>query len=206
MTALYECGMLAKKEEEWLACSPNGVALINLEDFGLKSGSSEDSGTLASVEIKTNVAESSLDRLMQNATVDVLSCKVREGLFLELIPREHAGQLLHQMVVMAVKYVVYVAASESGILFTAGVYCRQSNLNFCYEALSNVAGPLVAWAYGPDPRPPEFADDCTAEMLKLRLPFWTLVNSYVKENDAFPPEAFQAQFEVQLCTTTPGGR
>ena len=81
---------------------------------------------------------------------------------------------------------VYVAASESGILFTAVFYCRQSILNFCHEALSNVAGPLVAWAYGPEPRPSEFADDCTAEVLKPRLPFWTLVDNYVKENDAFP--------------------
>ena len=94
--------MLVKKGEEWLACSPDAVALINLEELGLQSGSSENSGTLASVEIKTNAAESDLERLMQNATFDVLSCKVGKGLFLELIPREHARQLLHQIVVMSV--------------------------------------------------------------------------------------------------------
>ena len=64
-----------------------------------------------------------------------------------------------------------VANLEPGIQFNAVVYCRQSILNSCYEALSSVAGPLVAWVYVPDPHPQVFVDNSIAEMLQLRLPF-----------------------------------
>ena len=38
---LYECGMLSRKGEDWLACSPDGVALIDLHSLGMQADVSE---------------------------------------------------------------------------------------------------------------------------------------------------------------------
>lgn len=206
VTALFGCSMLSKKGEEWLACSPDELALILLEAIGFKRETNDaESSTLASVEIKTNIAESSLDRNMQNATVDVMKCKVGEPSFLSLILKEHAAQLLHQMVVLSVNYVVYVAATESGVLFTAVVYCPQDILDTCHQALAGVAGTPVAWAHLPDPHPPEFADSATRNTLRLGLPFWHLVNAYVQERDPFPPVILFKHCSQSLYSKTKGG-
>ena len=38
VVAVYECGMLAKTGADWLACSPDGVALIDTRELGFEDG------------------------------------------------------------------------------------------------------------------------------------------------------------------------
>lgn len=125
--------------------SPLSRNLLRLICTGLHSGSPEDCTTLASVEINTNVTKSSLDRLMPNDTVDVLICNALDASFTELMPKEHARQLIYQVVVRALNDVVYVAFLESGVLFTAIVYCRQRILNVCQGDLFNVVSLARSW-------------------------------------------------------------
>ena len=119
--ALYKCGMLAKKEVDWLACSPDGVALIDVSslNFGTDSGEIEhhtEALSVSSVEIKTSISRTSLDRALQCATMEIICCNVGDNTFRKYIPAEHMGQVLHQMIVLSVNYVIYVSASEAGIM------------------------------------------------------------------------------------------
>lgn len=73
INALYECGMLARRDEDWLACSPDGVAQIDIRELGFDVGDTQPNGDaavyrLASVEIKTIIAQSSLDRALGRAS------------------------------------------------------------------------------------------------------------------------------------------
>lgn len=72
------------------------------------------------------------------------------------------------------------------------VYCNCLLSPEDFECLSGrpfqcgQSGPLVAVMCAPDPFPPRFVEDRTAEMLEIRLPFSILANIYLQENDAFP--------------------
>lgn len=56
---LYECGMLGMKENDWIACSLEALEWINTAFLNLPY---DGNPQLSSVEIKTSVASSSVDR------------------------------------------------------------------------------------------------------------------------------------------------
>ncbi|PXF43106.1 hypothetical protein BWQ96_07140 [Gracilariopsis chorda] len=205
--AFYSCGMLSMKAKPWLACSPDGIAIIELLDLGLCSEESETESTqLCSVEIKTNVAQSSLDRALGLATADLVTCEVGDQSFRRYIPAEHIGQILHQMLVLAVNYVIYVSCSESGIMYTVLVHCNNSVLDTCLSALNAIALPVVSWAHQPGPlQIPSFSDTETTKVLQSRFQFWSLVNNYVTQNDAFPPLKLFKHASQSLYSRTKGG-
>ena len=208
--AIYECGMLGQKFDSWLACSPDGVALldVSLLSFDLDSSGDEphpNTLSLASIEIKTSVSRSSLDRALQRATMDIICCTLGDAVSLEHVPEEHVGQVLHQMVVMSVNYVVYVSAAESSIMYIAVVYAPQEMLTACEIALRAKASAAVSWAYEEHLIPPSFVDSATKKLLKDRLVFWKLVNDYVKEKGAFPPLKLFKHGAQSLYSKTKGG-
>jgi hypothetical protein len=123
MAGLFEAGMIAKKGKEWLACSPDGIAILNLDhctmaynpflapsasnvppwrSTGLGEARLATAGrfVLSSVEIKTSVSTSSLQRSTAAASRDVTLCTVGDQTFKELVPEQHVGQVLHQMIVL----------------------------------------------------------------------------------------------------------
>lgn len=54
---VFQCGMLARKEMDWVACSPDGVALIQKNKLSFSSSNAASDGlVIASVGIKTSVA------------------------------------------------------------------------------------------------------------------------------------------------------
>ncbi|CDF37457.1 unnamed protein product [Chondrus crispus] len=78
--AVYECGMLSRADADWMACSPDGIALIDTGQLGISEDVAAHSWMdLASVEIKTNVGVSSLDRAIGMETVDVKTCRVGDA-------------------------------------------------------------------------------------------------------------------------------
>lgn len=97
--AVFEYGMLYRNDYPWIACSPDGVAWIDLTALCVESGCTH---TAASVEIKTSIAASSLDPAMHNASIDVVSCVVRDDNFKKLIPQQHCGQILQHALLLAV--------------------------------------------------------------------------------------------------------
>lgn len=198
--------MLSKKNETWLACSPDCVALIDLSVLGMARDDVQGGQlAIASVEIKTSITQSSLDRALSHATAEVVRCSVGDATFRQYVPIEHMGQALHQMVVLSVNYLIYVSASEAGVMYTVVVYCSSSIINQCCNALKSVAPPTVSWAFEETPKPPAFTESSTARILKSRLPFWMMVNNYVKDNDAFPPLKNFKHASQSLYSKTKGG-
>lgn len=200
--AIYECGMLSMGEENWISCSPDGVALIDLAKVGL---SAENGPVFASVEIKTSVAMSSLDRAIGRATKDVVTCTVGDQIFRDNIPKEHIGQLILQMMVLKVNFVLYVAASEIGIMYLVVAHCPEEILQECKESLIRGAKHAVAWAHEGDPKVPLFADRDSRISIEEHLPFWRTINGHVKEKGPFPPLKLFKHGSQSLYSKTKGG-
>lgn len=110
---IFECGMLCMKDSNWFDCSPESVALIDVQGLDVNG---EHVPQLASVEFKTIVASSSLDKAHRHLSPDFSYCTMGDSNFVRLIPQNHCGQLLQQSVFLQLQYVVYVAASNTGII------------------------------------------------------------------------------------------
>ena len=228
MKGLFEIGMIAKRGKPWMACSPDGIAVIDLNNLPVftphqncqsetqlsssetpqynKLPALEGCCVLCSVEIKTSVATSSLERSIQLASVDVKVCRVGDITFRTLFPEAHIGQILHQMLVLRINHVMYVAAAETGITFIVIAYCDVHILSVCELALEQAAEDCVAWAQEESMSMPSIQDAELSKVIYSRLPFWRLVNSYVLENSAFYPPVKLFRHGVQtLYSKTKGG-
>jgi hypothetical protein len=120
--------MVAKKLREWMACSPDLIAVVDLEmlhggptsqiDVNAMPSkhpwniqATEGQCLLAAVEIKTSVASTSLERAAGRTSLDVNICKIGDARFLEYVPDAHIGQLLHKLLVLNLNNVLHVSAS-----------------------------------------------------------------------------------------------
>jgi hypothetical protein len=56
-------------------------------------------------------------------------------------------EAMMRVLVLHVSHVVYVAASETGVMFIIIAYCDLSTLSLCELALEQAAGECVDWAY-----------------------------------------------------------
>lgn len=157
------------------------------------------------VEIKTSVAESSLDRAVGRATLDVMTCWDGDSTFREYILMEHMGQILHQMMVFSVNYCIYVSSAEVGIIYVLFVRCSDATLDLCNTALHTSAYEAVAWAHHSDEAPPSFATTEVLSIIQKQLPFWRIINGYVKEKGPFPPLKLFKHGAQSLYSKTKGG-
>ena len=128
--------MLPDKDLLWLACSPDGVALIDLSKTGFTfSATATTSLQIVSVEIKTSIAASSLSRALNHAGIDVSCVEVGDQECSNRIPREHIGQLLQQTVVLHVNYGIYVSCSKTAFLGCTLVRATDLLLEACKSCL-----------------------------------------------------------------------
>jgi hypothetical protein len=202
---IFEVGMIALKEAPWIACSPDGIALIDLEALGFV----QDAGgtkELASVEIKTSVAESSLRSAVSNASVDVVTCDLGDETFRRHIPEDHMAQMIQQMIVLTTPFAIYVSASETGIMFVLVIRGSANCLGEWKKALLSTGGSLVEWAHtSATATAPEYADVETKALLKSGFKFWSIVNREVVKNGPFPPiKTFKHGIQC-LYSKTKGG-
>ena len=99
---------MAMREHGWLACSPDGVGIIDItklkfnQPTALENRIDECCELFSCLEIKNSLAESSIDKSIGRASVDVMTCIVGDTDFREYIPQEHIGQLLQQILVLGV--------------------------------------------------------------------------------------------------------
>lgn len=96
--SMFECGMLSIKLRPWPACSPDRIAFIKPREVGIPSNQL----ALASVEIKTSLAALSLDRSLRNSMCPVCKCVAGDPVFVEKIPKQHAGKIIQQATVLNV--------------------------------------------------------------------------------------------------------
>jgi hypothetical protein len=229
VACLFEVGMIAKMEKQWMACSPDGIAVLKLDELSPRYGpnfepsaatmlpwrAGESSSVfqgacgrlvLASVEIKTSVSSSSLQRSTAAASIDVTLCEIGDSRFKELVPESHVGQVLHQMIVLKCNYCLYVSAAETGILCIVVCYCADFVLRECERRLEEISGSLVSWAYTDANEVPEMPDPELRKIAESRICFWRLVNEHVRDSDAFyPPVKIFRHGMQSLYSKTKGG-
>ena len=177
---VFEVGMLASNLCNWVACSPDGIAVLDLQHtpFHVNEGVS-DSTTLASIEIKTSVADSSLQNNLLRSTTDVIYCSVGDATCRLSIPEEHIFQVLLQLCIIKTQYGIYLAASETGLMRAVVIKCGQSTLDSLLSLLTQKSEHLVSWAHCHLGEVPYFADGSTRRKIKAHLPFWKIINSFV---------------------------
>lgn len=206
---LYEVGMLSNKHCNWIACSPDGIAILDLSKAHFNDTNEEDeveqNTVLATVEIKTSVADSSLQRSLFTSSADTVFCSIGDTTFKTCVPEEHLFQVVLQLCVVGTRYGVYVAATETGILRVVVVKCEKAKLDACFLQLQTIADPVVAWAHSDVPTIPPFADSQTKKALKTHLEFWRAVNLYVKTSHAFPPLKLFKHGTQSFYSKTKGG-
>lgn len=145
---LFEVGLVSMKEVPYLACSPDGIAILRIESMQFENSTPEGEGCgknycLASVEIKTRVSARTLGQSMEFTSADPVSCEVGDTRFRQLVPTEHTSQLLHQATVLKLSYVLYVCASETEILYIVVAKCLVEQFNVSYGVLRAVGDPLL---------------------------------------------------------------
>lgn len=175
---LFEVGMLALKDARYLACSPDALALINMQSFdeweGDGEGITNDAGEVvvcASVEIKTRVSPISLGEAVRLSSPDIVRCEVGDETFRKYVPREHMAQVLHQLVVLRLRFAIYVCAAETGILYTVIIRFPAAVLQVAEAVLVSTAGPIVSWAYETNVATPAFVNVEYRQTVSSRLKF-----------------------------------
>lgn len=177
VVVIFECGMFASSSLPYLACSPDAIAIV----------STGDEMVIASVEFKSSISSTSRDRILSMATMELQRCTIGDENFIRLIPEEHIGQLLQQMVVLAVQYLLYVAASESGIAYVVLVQCTGTLLQECQQVLETACRETVAWLHEETVQFPSFVKGAVRRIIKTHLPLWKLVTNRVTGEAPFPP-------------------
>lgn len=104
---VFDVGMVATREEGYSTCSSDRIAPLNNSSFPDRSldveGAlklEEEGLALAFVEIKTRVAASTFGESATLSNADLIRCDVEDDFFRKYVPREHMGQLLHQLLVL----------------------------------------------------------------------------------------------------------
>ena len=172
--SVFECGMMAKADMPWMACSPDGVAIIEISKLSIvgPTFTPDSDEVIGSIKIKTSIAEPTLDRALCRATLNTISCTVGDDESKRHVPKEHIGQIIQQMIVLSLNHTIYVCAAEVGLMYVAVVYYPQGVLDMCMHALKTSAEPLLSWAYEENGSVHGFGDRETKKILSHRICFW----------------------------------
>lgn len=210
---VFPCGMLATLGEDYMACSPDGIALIDVDYF--PSGIIDDewravkiegkSWGVAAVEVKTSVADTTVGDLLSLATATTIYCKVGDSSFVKYVAKEHTGQVMQQMMVLNVNFCIYVRAAECGVVYKVIVYCPSHTLDVALDILRSMVRPLLQWVSAtPFSLPPFVGDDHKQEILS-RLPFWQVINKRVMTVGVLPPVKVFKHATQSIYSKTKGG-
>jgi hypothetical protein len=100
---------------------------------------------MATVEIKTSVTDSSLSKNLGSISADAVVYHVEDESFRH-VPEIYVGRI-KQMVVLGIIHVVYVAASETGIIYIVIVKCDSEILETCKLVLTRDDKRPVSWGH-----------------------------------------------------------
>lgn len=111
---VFESGLLTRKDAPYLACSLDGVALLNTSTISIiptsaspgAAGSKSNLATtaestdreglvLAAVEMNTRVAPSTLGCSVSLSGAEPVECEFGDQAFREYVPRVHTAQIVH---------------------------------------------------------------------------------------------------------------
>jgi hypothetical protein len=143
---------------------------------------------VASLEIKTSVAASSLSSAVSNAAADVITCDLGDATFREHMPEAHMAQVIQQMIVLSTSFALYESASETGVMFILVIRGSVHCLDVWKRSLLSSAAPLAEWAHtSATATAPEFADVGAKALLESGVKFRRLVNREALDRGPLPP-------------------
>lgn len=180
--AVYEVAMFGNLANPWLAVSQDGVALLNFSKlkYARCAGScavgcsfhdcaswnqSAALGEVASLQFKTSLASSSLQRNVPRPSVDVDTCILGDDTFNRLVPMEHAEQVVQQMCVLQCYISIYFYASKTGLPYMVVAQLEPATLETCRDVLVKRIRATVSWAHELNVEAPLFA--CSETKRKL---------------------------------------
>lgn len=194
MKAVYDVSWLTKTDIPALACSPDGAVLVTLTDDEYEALHGvpkyvllvSDLYFVAPLEIKTKVANSSVASTIQysNPTMQTLSLSAPE--FKDLVPREHAFQILQHCYELQCNVAIYASGMEEGM---CSIYKVLLDFHVEFQiinALNTVVCSRVRWGHLAE-RIPSFCTERQKHVLHSSLPFRSILNDKVKGDVAFYP-------------------
>lgn len=179
----FEFGMIGMKNSTWIAFSPEQIALIHPRKVCVSTGQL----VMGSVEIKTCVASSGLDRSLTNSFRQVFKFFIGDSNLLRPLPKQHVGQLLQQETVLNIDYIVFVSPRENKIFFFVVLYIHVELRQKCISVIRSSAEQYVAWEQTANGGIPAVIDTDTKTLSTSIFRFWRLVNGHVSSHGPFTP-------------------
>ncbi len=151
MEEVFEIGLVQSKLWPALGVSADGIVVMKEPT----TGRGRPATTFGALEIKTKVAETTMHDAEQVALMDAdvhssdrpIEITVGDDKwFSPRVPTEHRGQILHEAAVLRVPYVLYVVATETGIVYSARIHVPVEHSRVYAESL-NKWSRLVKWAH-----------------------------------------------------------
>ena len=207
---VFEVGMLCLKDVPYLACSPDGVIILDTEVAerlypfsSIEShNATENMEVLASFEIKPKVTARSLASSISLSSDDPVLSTVGDYLLKKYVAKEHMAQMLQQVIILGLHYSVYVVACETGVLYTVLIYWSPEVIETCLAGLKLICGPVVSWSYEESAKTPQFVDSELRPAISSRHLFWKNIDTHVKVHVPFVPlKLFKHASKSFYCKT-----
>lgn len=210
--AIFDTGMFAMREHPHLACSPDAVALVEVnEQFSTSLGGQGDihidekSFWVAPVEIKTKVAANTVGVALELLQTEPVFCDIGDDVSHRFIPRDHLMQVVQQATVIGASLTIYTVASETGVLYTVFACMKEWIREACVTSLNKVAQTVVGWAHTHGGEIPSFVRAEAVESVESRWEFWNAVNEHVKASGPFRPLKLFKHATQSFYSKTRGG-
>lgn len=192
--AVFEIGLVSKKDHPCLGCSSDGIALVHTDEAANAMLAGDGDVTIddnnfwvATVEVKTKISPASLGSSLSLSSTDTIFCTADDEVFKRYIPHNHMAQVIQQVTVLNVKFAIYVVSSETGVLYTLFILIPPIIRDMCFEALRSVTQRTLNWVYEYSATIPSFVDKAQLQVVSSRLEFWKKVYNYVSKNGPFRP-------------------
>ncbi len=148
---VFEIGLVQSKLWPALGVSADGIVVMKEPT----SARGRPATTFGALEIKTKVAETTMHDAELAALMDADASSSGRPVeitvgddkwFSPRVPTIHRGQILHEATVLRVPYVLYVVATETGIVYSARIHVPKEHSRIYAESLSQWSR-LTKWAH-----------------------------------------------------------
>jgi hypothetical protein len=217
VTDIFSCGLFESNKFPWLAASPDAIAVIRNPD-GEK--------VLAAVEVKTRVspqriadAEGIAARYAARYATNTIVCIIGVNCMEDVMDKEHATQVLIQMVTLNLHYAMYLVGrpgtsnTNGRIIYKVMVYASTAALDEFIRRATATFEPVLSRFYTNDDCSdmlttlPESLSKNEVKLIKSRWPFFTLARNHVLSNlpYGFPPCSVMKTAVQTLYNSLKGG-
>ena len=137
---IWDVGLVAMRHYPFIGVSADGVVDC--------CPPSSDNRTIATLEIKTKIAEQ-LKRLAETVAHrhgHYFECCVGDSIWFQAVPREYRGQVIQQALVFGVSHAMFVVASVTRIFYSVLIRVSTSQRDMYLQSLLRYRH-LLDWAH-----------------------------------------------------------